>query len=517
MDEAVARAPDAPLPPSRREILRIDRISSACDRQAVLKSARLNLLEGEIVGLAGLNDSGKTTLVGVAAGFTTQYEGTFLYLGKPTRLSSAEQAKRLGIYYIEQQSMLLDRLTIEENMLLAPGRGSSVLLHRAEGLLQVKGLFSELDLRFDLDAPAGSLTFYQKFLVELTRDVLSGAKVIIVDGVLGDLSAQMLESARALFRKLAARGIGLVLVGTGIRQLEPCCDRLFVMRGGMTVGILPRSMWSEDLIVSMMLGHDVKGSLRRTQAEPPPPGREVLMAWEQVYYKGVLRGIDFEVCRGEILGVLNVNKGSGAAIAEVLTEAQDEVRGRICFEGRPLDYLTTDRTRARGIAVMGEDCPLFPNLSLEENIGIAALEAHTRLKLFINRRTLRYQIGELIDAFLRSDAQPFLVHPSLSDDRLFRRKVALCRTLISGARLVVMMHPTLNMDALMAEQLAADILKTRRMDVTQMIVSTDAEFLLGVCSRILIVNHGVVESAFSITGAAHGDVMRQYGDYIKGL
>ncbi len=502
----------------RSEILRLERINCRQDNKMLLKSARLNVLDAEVIGVVGMNYSGKSTLVGVAAGLTTQYEGCVVYLGKKQIITSPEHANRLGIFYVQPKSMLIERLTIEENMLIAPDKGGDMLVNRARSRTAIEQLFTQLGLWFRLDTPVAGLSFYQKFLIELARGVLCGARLIFIDSMLDGFSQQMLEQLKALFRSLSAMGVSLVLVDSGIRYLKPYCARVFVMRKGMMVGVLDRENLNEDTVVSMMLGYDMR-SLKRPFPEQPSessPG-DVLMRWRNVRYKNVLHSLSFDVLSGEVVGLLNINKSSGDAVAEILTDAEDDVYGEILMRGERLRLLTAESTRKLGVAVMPAESPVFPNLTLDENISIAALRLHSRMGLFFNRRALRFEMNELIDEFLSGNAPLHTTREGMPGNRFFLRKVALCRTLISHPHLIVWMHPTLNMDDLMAAEIIGDVQKVRKKGIAQLIISTDAEFLLLVCNRILIVNYGTVERAFTITAASRDELLRQYGRSLKDL
>ena len=499
------------------EILRMEQICAWSNAKPILRSARFTLLAGEIVGVVGMNYSGKSALMGVAAGFTTEYTGRLYLDDKPIHIPSSDQAKRLGIHYIEHQSMLIDRLTIEENILIAPGH-SNAIIHRNESRLDIGRLFEALGMDFHPDEPVAQLTFYQKTMLEVARGVHSGARVIILDGVLNEFSLQMFDEFARLCEKLRAMGISLVLVDNGIRYLKPFCDRIFVMREGMTAGILENKNLSDETVVSVMLGYKVRADKGAQRSFLPRTDRmRPLLEWQHVHYKNMLHDVSFVVREGETFGLLNVNKQSGTAIKEVLTDARQPTRGKIIFDAKPLKYLTSEHTMRRGLAVLPDEGKVFANFTLEQNISIAAVRHHSRMGMFFNRRKLHYDAVELIDTFLRDMGSIGFEQNAVPDNRMLQRKVMLCRMLIARPKMIVMMHPTLNMDELMKDEVAKDIKRVHDRGVTMMLISTDVEFLLSVCDHVAIVNSGTVENDYIVTEETRTELLNQYGRYIREL
>lgn len=95
-----------------KEILRMEEIESYLGGKKILSGARLNLFQNEIIGIIGVNYSGKSTLIGGIAGFYPYAAGRSYLNEESIRITSIEQARKAGIFYIQKQSSLIEDFTI---------------------------------------------------------------------------------------------------------------------------------------------------------------------------------------------------------------------------------------------------------------------------------------------------------------------------------------------------------------------------------------------------------------------
>ena len=166
----------------------------------------LEVAAGSIHGIVGENGAGKSTLMSILYGFYRADSGTIEVAGRPASIASPRDAIAAGIGMVHQHFMLVEPLTVLENVLL--GAEGAALLQR--GLRRARDtlthLAREYRLEVDVDAPVGDLPVGIQQRVEILKALYRGAETLILDEPTGVLTPQ---EADELFRILAAlRGTG---------------------------------------------------------------------------------------------------------------------------------------------------------------------------------------------------------------------------------------------------------------------------------------------------------------------
>ena len=114
----------------KREILRMERIKTDHRGIRILTDAKLNLFDGETVGVLGVNYSGKTALAGAICGFFPCTDGKITYMEQFVSITSLTQAREMGIFYIQQESTLVDEITVFDNFMLTSSNHSILITNR---------------------------------------------------------------------------------------------------------------------------------------------------------------------------------------------------------------------------------------------------------------------------------------------------------------------------------------------------------------------------------------------------
>lgn len=479
---------------NKKEILRMENVKSIYDQKGILKSGRLTLMEKEIVGIVGLNYSGKTALIGAIAGFASYLEGITYYCGEEVYVTSIEQAKNMGIHYINQTSSLIDEFTVEHNIQLRPLNSSGVLIKNRRSSKYIEELFRMFSLNIDKKELTENLNQSERVFVEVIKAVTAGAKIIILDSVLNMFTGAKYDDLLGLIKKLKTLGISLVLIDTSIRLLVDLCDRIYVMRKGKTVGVFDADKADEKMIIAIMLGKNSEKVNDSVLVQERPRHHERIMEWNEVYYRGILNGISFSVYKNEVLGILNINKNSGNAMKEIITENLLPFSGEIYFYGQNIKDISYNKLIEMGLTVLPEDDAVFPSFTLEENIEISVIQKNTGIMGRIKKNRLKFDMERLLDAFLKKEGEIHIKEGMVPFDRLTYKRIVICRALMLQPKLMLIMHPTLNMDDLKVVEMSESIKKICDFQCSVMVVSMDAEFLLETCSRILVFNKGVIEA-----------------------
>ncbi|MDX6631786.1 MAG: fructose transport system ATP-binding protein [Gaiellales bacterium] len=249
--------PDAPLPGAseapagapgaaaaeRPVVLAVEGVTKRFGPVAALREVSLQLRAGEVLGLIGDNGAGKSTLVSVMAGNLRPDEGRVLVDGSERRFASPSDARDAGIETVFQNLALIPTLNIAENIFLKRERCGPGAFGRAVRHLQKGVMRKEVQTAFDrfgvtlppLRSKVSSLSGGQRQAVAITRAVMWGSHIVIMDEPAAALGVRQTELVLSLVERLRAHGVAIVFISHNMQQVLRVADRIAVMRLGRKV------------------------------------------------------------------------------------------------------------------------------------------------------------------------------------------------------------------------------------------------------------------------------------------
>lgn len=498
-----------------KEVLRLEHIVTYSSSGKSLDHARLNLFEGEVVGIIGVNNAGKSELAGGIAG-TSPFDSGNIYLEEEeVQIHSIEEGREKGIYYFSKHSSLIPEFTIWENFLLGP-RGKKLVIHTRTTEEQCREMLELLGIQLDIHEKAGALSLKEKLLVEMAKAIYYDAKIFILDDILHSLSATAQEEFVLLFEMLCSLHVSIILLDNGIRYLKRYCNRLFIMREGRTMAVLNRQEAEDNLIISIMLGTNVEAEEEHYLSDEAMR-EDVLFEMQDITYQNILSGVSFQIFRGELVGILNVNKNSGRAIKSLIQGKGRCDSGKMLLGAKEVSFASPEEAVKAGVSVLAEQDVVFPNLSLEENIMLPALKSQSGIAGILNRSELKYFSRELMTEYIIGGQGVYVTEQTIEHSRVLRRKISFCRMLSTKPELAVLMNPTQSIDVTSKETLYNDIRSLKNHGITGLIISSDVKELLAVCERILVVNQGKVDASVLNTEKGREQIFHIYGRYLKDM
>lgn len=497
----------------KQEILRLERITTDYKGVRILKDARMNLFYGEITGILGVNYSGKTALAGAVCGFFPCNSGEIYFMGEKVHITSILQARNMGIFYIHQESTLVEEITVFDNFMLSFSSRSIWIRNRRkkeEDIRDILAIFDAEDI--DIYAEARTLSEYQRLVVEVSRAVLNGVRVIFFDGVLSNVSFNIEKRVNKLLEQLENMNICIVLIEAKQMYLKQWCDRIFVMRSGRTVGVLERST-DEEKFVSLMMGYPAKLPLKNQGTDGISGGEKGLLVLTHVNTPTGLNDLSLAVYEEEITGVLFLEKESQKALEGLLEGKTKNYSGRILYQDRPLMNRNTDQMLMQGVVFIQED-NLYPEMSLDENILISAYKT-TSHGIMLNNPELKYVITELITRYFSEYGDLHNKEVDRREDWLFRKKIMLCRGIATSPKLMIFVNPTVHSDLSLRKCYYEDVLSIKKYGISALILSTDLEELLALCDRIIIVQNGKAIEQYPVDKEGSEALKNKFSVFLK--
>ena len=258
---------------------------------------------GTIHAIVGENGAGKSTAMRIAYGFYKADEGEILVDGQVHSIETPHDAIALGIGMVHQHFMLVDTMTVAENIVLGAEPGSAVALDLAKASVEIRRLSEEFKLAVNPGAVIEHLSVGQQQRVELMKALYRHARLLILDEPTAVLTPQEVEEFFSILRRMREQGKTVVIITHKLAEVLAISDEVTVMRDGRVVGRLQTNETNAAELARLMVGREV---LLRVEKTPAKTGSaELIVRNLSVTTRGgakPVKDVSFEVRKGEILG-----------------------------------------------------------------------------------------------------------------------------------------------------------------------------------------------------------------------
>src|SRR3954464_9064268 len=279
----------------------------------VLANDRVSLAvtPGTIHAIVGENGAGKSTAMRIAYGFYSADSGDVIVDGQPRRIASPHDAIALGIGMVHQHFMLVETMTVAENIVLGIEPGSPLALDLKGSEARVRALSEDFGLQIDPAARIETLSVGQQQRVELLKALYREARLLILDEPTAVLSPQAVEDLFRILRGMREQGKTIVIITHKLSEVLAISDEVTVMRDGKVVGHVKTHETTAAELARLMVGREVLLHVDKPPAQPGAPMLSVRgLTISMPDGAKVVDAVTFDVRSGEIVGIAGV-EGNG--------------------------------------------------------------------------------------------------------------------------------------------------------------------------------------------------------------
>jgi D-xylose transport system ATP-binding protein len=253
---SVAAPEQSPTSATVGPLLSLRGIQKSFGAVHVLRGVDLDVRPGHVTALVGDNGAGKSTLIKGIAGIHAFDEGEYSFDGKPVQVHGPRDANALGIEIVYQDLALCDNLDVVHNMFLGREAGRHGLLDEDTMEKRARETLDGLSVRTlkSVRTHVAALSGGQRQTVAIARAVLWNSRVVILDEPTAALGVAQTEQVLLLVRRLADRGLGVVLISHNLNDVFEVADDIAVLYLGQMVAQVQRSEVTHGQVVELITG-----------------------------------------------------------------------------------------------------------------------------------------------------------------------------------------------------------------------------------------------------------------------
>jgi general nucleoside transport system ATP-binding protein len=448
--------------------------------------------KGTIHAIVGENGAGKSTIMRIAYGFYNADSGEIFVDGNKVEIRSPHDAIALGIGMVHQHFMLVDTMTVAENIILGAETGTATNLDLDKANHDIRALSEELKLNINPKAIIEDLSVGQQQRVELLKALYRDARLLILDEPTAVLSPQEVDEFFAILRRMKEQGKTIIIITHKLEEVLAISDEVTVMRDGKDVGNVKTSETNSKDLARMIVGRDVLLRVEKTDAEPRDTVLEVTGLNVGGRHGPAVNDVSFQVRSGEIVGIAGIEGNGQTELIEALAGLCTASAGTIEFEGKNVTHLNARRLKELGIAHIPEDRHkrgLLLNSDLAEN---SILGVHYRPPVatggFMNGTAIDRRIREIVDNFDVRPPLPQLPAKSLSGGN--QQKLIIGREFELNPKLLLVSQPTRGVDIGAIEFIHRKLIGLRDAGAAILLVSAELEEVTALADRLLVIRGG---------------------------
>ena len=499
-------------------ILELRNVTKTFGDFVAVDSVDFALQTGEVHAILGENGAGKSTLMNLIYGLYQPSKGRIYVTDRENwrhrlRAKSPRDAIANGIGMVHQHFMLVENLTVAENIALALGQlrrgpaGSASsngdykkrlgeFRFKKEDAIRITEELSErFGLAVDPTALVRTLSVGLKQRVEILKALAVDARILILDEPTAVLSPQEVEGFFTILRKLQADGRAIIFISHKMKEVLDISDRITVLRRGKKVYLGKTGELTARELAREMIGEEISEVERSDSSilESDPPDNVLQLSNLTVLgnrAEVAVSDVSMETRRGEIVGIAGVDGNGQRELAEAIMGLRHNASGTISILGanpkginavrhRSVGYIPEDRQTTGVIAAFSVTENLVLNVTHLENIAQWNI---------LNEKKKRETAENLIADYDIRPPNPDIPASALSGGN--QQKIVIAREISLQPDLLIAVNPTRGLDVNAARYVHENLLAQREKKKSVLLISTELDEVLLLSDRLYVMSRG---------------------------
>jgi ribose transport system ATP-binding protein len=495
-------------PETQELLLRMEGIYKSFPGVQALSDVRFELRCGEVHALVGENGAGKSTLMKILGGIYHKDAGHIYIEGKEVEIQHPRMAQTLGISIVHQELNLMPHLSAAQNIFVGREPRATVpfMVDDRATNQQAERLFKMLNLQLDPNTKVADLTVAKQQMVEIAKALSLNAKILVMDEPTAALTDTEIEELFSVIAQLRDKGVGVVHISHRLEELKLISDRVTVMRDGKYIDTLLTQAAPIDKIISLMVGRILYESAPEL---PENPNQEVVLEVRNLSRGKILKDVNFNLKKGEILGFAGLIGAGRTEVARAIFGADGFDSGEIFIKGQKVHVKSPSDAVMHGIGYLSEDRKRYGlalGMDVKENIAMAAMRKFLRWLGWVDFKKTMVRGQEMVKAL-------DIKTPSLDQKVKFlsggnQQKVVVGKWLTADTDILIFDEPTRGIDVGAKSEIYKLLNDLAHQGKAIIMISSELPEILRMSHRVVVMCEGRVTGILDANEATQESIMK---------
>jgi len=467
-------------------MIEMHQIYKSFGRNNVLQGVDFTLNDQTVHALMGENGAGKSTLMNILAGIHRRDKGIIRVNGQEVDYQSPKFSEAAGIQFIHQELNVWPEMTVLENLFVGKE------IHNVFGKVnerqmtaEANKIFDRLDFKLPLNKRAGDCSIGEQQMIEISKALMTDAKVIIMDEPTAALTDKEIDRLFDMINQLKSEGVSFVYISHRMDEIFKIADEVTVMRDGVSVMSSPTEQTNYNDIVHAMVGRSLE---QQFPDRTTVPGETILEVTDLSNQSFGMDGINFSLRKGEILGFSGL---MGAGRTEIMRSlfGLDKGSKRVVLNGKEITINNPQDAIKNGFGFITEDRKdegLVLGASIKDNMSLANLSSFSKQGVIMNAPLDEF-VSRMSDRLtIKSDKE--LMVSSLSGGN--QQKVVLAKWVGNGPKVLILDEPTRGIDVGAKREIYTLMNELTERGISIIMVSSEMPEIIGLSDRVYVLQEG---------------------------
>lgn len=486
--------------------LEMRKITKQFNDNTVLNQMDFYAEKGQVHALIGENGAGKSTLMRILAGLYPPDSGEIYIDGRQVAINSPKQSQELGIAMIHQEIRLFPDLTIAENVFIRrePIKNYKLLrlIDWEKAYVETRKYLDYFGLKTNPRTLVKALSVGQQKFVEIIKALSQNANIIIMDEPTAALAEHEIDALFNVLRDIKKLGVAIIYISHRLEEIKKIADRVTVIRDGELVQSSSIDEVDINRMIKVMADKELEDRYPKLKVKL---GKEQLRV-ENLGFNGRIRNINFDVKRGEIIGITGLSGSGRRTLAKVLCGIHGPYEGQVIVNGKPFKGMTPHTAIANGLCYVtgiGTEEGLVMNTPVSENITLTNLKRISKMG-FISQSKETDEAMDLIERLEIGVDGAELIN-NLSGGK--QKKVIFAKWLFTNAKILIIDEPTAGIDISSKVDIYNIINELVLSGTSIIMISSDLLEVMGMCDRILVMYKGEIRKVYAREEASQEKIL----------
>lgn len=475
-------------------VISLKNVSKEFPGVKALTDITMEIQQGEVHVLIGENGAGKSTLIKIISGVYKKDGGEIYFLGKKCDFSNAKQALKAGISVIHQELSVIPDLSVAENIYL--GREiklKSGFLNKRKMNKDAQKILDQMDVKIKSTDIVKNLSSANKQMVEIAKAVSQNAKLIIMDEPTSSISEHEVESLFHIIRRLRQDGVAVIYISHRLSELFEIGDNVTVLRDGCFVKTAMMSEMTEKILISLMVGREIRPFINRSKKI----FEDVILEVKNASRHTKFANISLKVMRGEVVGIAGLVGAGRTEVLRSIFGAEPLESGDIMIDGKKTVIKSPRQAIEKGLGLVPEDRRnqgVMLGRSVKSNLTLPSVEKEAK-RGFVDKKWEKESSTSYIEKLsIKTPGEEFITK-NLSGGN--QQKIVIAKWLLKGVRILLLDEPTRGIDVGAKREIYQLIDDFTSEGGSVLVVSSELPELIGICDRIYVMCEGKVTGELS--------------------